>query len=122
VTSPWQIHASAPSITLHDNRGDVAFTIVNASPAPDRVVFTVRALDGASEFWFLVDEPLHALDPGASVMVTVAIEVPQDTPPGTYGLQGIAYSADDAPDETFVASESIAVVVAWPPQQGGGPL
>jgi hypothetical protein len=88
----WQISESAASVTLRGGMGNVTFTITNGAPVADRVVLTVRALDGAADAWFTVDRPQRAVDPGASVLVPVAIAPPGGTAIGTYGLQGIAYS------------------------------
>ncbi len=32
MSSPWQIHVPAMSVELPDGRGEVSFTITNASP------------------------------------------------------------------------------------------
>jgi hypothetical protein len=112
--SAWQISESSTSVTLRDGKGNVTFTITNGAPAADRVVLTVRGTDGADDAWFVIDRPQRTVEPSASALVPVAIAPPAGTALGTYGLQGIAYSADSDPSETSVTSKRIEVVLPDP--------
>ena len=112
----WQIGESGTSVTLNgEGRGEVTFTVTNGGTAQDRSVLTVTPLDGAAESWFTVDEPQRAVAPGASVVYPVAVAVPPGTAAGTYGLQGVAYSADSDPGESSVTSKRVGITVAPPP-------
>jgi hypothetical protein len=112
--SAWQISESATSVTLRAGKGNVTFTITNGGPAADRVVLTARGTDGADDAWFEIDRPQRSVEPAASVLIPVAIAPPAGTPIGSYGLQGIAYSADSDPSETSVTSKRVEVVVPDP--------
>jgi hypothetical protein len=112
----WQIGESGTSVTLNgEGKGEVTFTVTNGGTAQDRSVLTVTPLDGAAESWFTVDEPQRAVAAGASVVYPVAVSVPEGTAAGTYGLQGVAYSADSDPGESSVTSKRVGITVAPPP-------
>jgi hypothetical protein len=118
AVSPWQIGESATSVPLRDGNGSVTFTITNAGAAENRVVLTARGSDGADDTWFAIERPQRTVAPAASVLIPVVIAAPPGTTIGTYGLQGIAYSADSDPSETSVSSKRIDLVV--PDPLGGG--
>src|SRR5262245_15146825 len=108
----WQISESAISVTLgQDGRAELAFTVTNTSPSPDRAVLTIAALDGAAESWFTVDEPQRQVGPGVSVVYKVAVAVPPGTAAGTYAATGIVYSADTDPSESSATSKRIELVL-----------
>jgi PASTA domain len=118
----WQIGESGTSIALDGaGRGEVTFTVTNTSPAADRAVLTVTPLDGAADSWFSVAEPQRQVAAGASVLYPVGVAVPQSTAAGTYGLQGVAYSADSDPAESSSTSKRISLTVAPPPAGKGVP-
>jgi hypothetical protein len=108
----WQIGESGTAFALDpQGRGEVTFTVTNASTAADRAVLKVNPLDGAADGWFSVTEPMRPVAPGASVVFPVALTVPQSVAAGTYGLQGVAYSADTDPSETSATSKRVSVTV-----------
>jgi PASTA domain len=118
----WQIGESGTELVLDgDGEGEVTFTVTNAGQAQDRAVLTVTPLDGAAEDWFAVDEPQRAVAPGASVVYPVTVKVPPGTAAGTYGLQGVAYSADTDPSESSVTSKRVGITVPPPPPKKGIP-
>ncbi len=109
----WQISESAISVSLRpDGRGELAFTVTNTGPAPDRAVLTITALDGAAETWFTVDEPQRLVAAGVSVVYRVAVAAPPGTAAGTYAATGIVYSADTDPSESSATSKRIELVLA----------
>ena len=118
----WQIGESGTVLALDpQGRGEVAFTVTNASTVADRAVFTVNPLDGADDGWFTVTEPTRPVAAGASVVIPVGVAVPPSVLAGTYGVQGVAYSADTDPSETSATSKRVSVTVgpaAAPPGQG----
>jgi len=118
----WQIGESGTALALDpQGRGEVTFTVTNASTAPDRAVLTVNPLDGAADGWFTVSEPMRPVDAGASVVFPVGVAVPPSVAAGSYGLQGVAYSADTDPGETSATSKRVSVTVgagAAPPGKG----
>jgi hypothetical protein len=95
-----------------ENRGETSFTVTNPGSAPARLVFELVAGDGADVSWFSVGEPQRLVDAGASVSYLVTILVPAGTPAGAYWLQGRAYSADTAPEESSRLSGRVAFDVA----------
>jgi hypothetical protein len=118
----WQIGESGTAIALDGTgKGEVTFTVTNAGTAPDRAVLTVNALDGAAESWFTVPEPQRAVAPGASVLYPVGVNVPPTTAAGTYGMQGIAYSADTDPAESSATSKRVSLTVGAPPPKKSMP-
>ena len=68
-----------------------------------------------------MDEPQRAVAPGASVVYLVTVKVPPGTAAGTYGLQGVAYSADTDPSESSVTSKRVGITVPPPPPKKGIP-
>jgi hypothetical protein len=108
----WQIGESGTALALDaQGRGEVTFTVTNASTSADRAVLRVNPLDGAADGWFTVTEPMRAVDAGASVVFPVAVAVPPGVADGSYGLQGVAYSADTDPSETSATSKRVSLTV-----------
>ena len=108
----WQIGESATALALDlQGRGEVTFTVTNASTAADRAVLTVHPLDGAADGWFTVTEPMRPVAAGASVVFPVGVAVPSSVAAGTYGVQGVAYSANTDPSETSATSKRVSVTV-----------
>jgi hypothetical protein len=118
----WQIGESGTALALDaQGRGEVTFTVTNASTAADRAVLTVNPLDGAADGWFRVTEPMRPVEPGASVVFPVGVAVPASVAAGSYGVQGVVYSADTDPSETSATSKRVSVTVgpaASPPRTG----
>ena len=111
----WQIGESGTAFALDpQGQGEVTFTVTNASTAADRAVLKVNPLDGAADGWFTVTEPMRSVAAGASVVFPVALTVPESVAAGTYGLQGVAYSADTDPSETSATSKRVSVTVGTP--------
>jgi hypothetical protein len=118
----WQIGESGTELVLDgDGEGEVTFTVTNTSEAQDRAVLTITPLDGAADSWFTVDEPQRAVAAGASVVYPVKVKVPSDTAAGTFGMQGVAYSADTDPGESSVTSKRVGITVPPPPPKKGIP-
>ena len=84
-------------------------------------VLTVTPLDGAADDWFTVEEPQRAVAPGASVEYPVKVDTPDGTATGTFGLEGVAYSADTDPSESSVTSRRVSITVPPPPPRKGLP-
>ena len=112
MTTEWAITAAAERVELDaHNRGETTFTVTNPASAPDRVVFEAVAGDGADGTWFAVEEPQRLVAGGGSVSYLVRIAVPAGAAPGSYWLQGRAYSADTAPEESSRLSGRVALEV-----------
>ncbi len=108
----WQISESGTDLALDpQGRGEMTFTVTNASTAADRAVLTVNPLDGAADGWFTVTEPMRPVAAGASVLFPVAVAAPAGVAAGTFGLQGVAYSADTDPSETSATSKRVSLTV-----------
>jgi hypothetical protein len=111
----WQIGESGTALALDaQGRGEVTFTVTDASTSADRAVLTVNPLDGADDGWFTVTEPTRPVAAGASVVFPVGVTVPPSVAAGTYGVQGVAYSADTDPSETSATSKRVSVTVGTP--------
>ena len=118
----WQIGESGTAIALDGSgRGEVTFTVTNASAGADRAVLTVTPLDGAADAWFTVPEPQRSVAAGASVVYPVGVLVPATMAAGTYAMQGVAYSADRDPGESSVTSKRVSLTVGAPPPPKGVP-
>jgi hypothetical protein len=118
----WQIGESGTELVLDgDGEGEVTFTVTNTSEAQDRAVLTITPLDGAADSWFTVEEPQRAVAPGASVVYPVKVKVPAGTAAGSFGMQGVAYSADTDPSESSVTSKRVGITVPPPPPKKGIP-
>lgn len=110
MTTEWVITAAAERVELDaHNRGETTFTVTNPASAPDRVVFEAVAGGGADGTWFTVEEPQRLVTGGGSVSYLVRIAVPAGAAPGSYSLQGRAYSADTAPEESSRLSGRVAL-------------
>jgi hypothetical protein len=110
--SNWQISESGTSVELTAGKGEVSFTVTNGGTGVDRVVLTITPLDGAEDGWFTVERPQRPVEPGASAVFEVGVEVPLGTATGTYAFQGVAYSADSDPSESSVVSKRVTMDVA----------
>jgi hypothetical protein len=119
----WQISESGAGLALDpQGRGEVTFTVTNASTAADRAVLTVHPLDGAADGWFTVTEPMRPVAAGASVVFPVDVAVPSSVAAGAYGVQGVAYSADTDPSETSATSKRVSLTVGAASAPAGGGL
>jgi Divergent InlB B-repeat domain len=113
MTTDLMITAAAERVKLDgQNRAEITFTVTNSGPQPNRVVFETLPGDGADGAWFSVEEPQRRVDAGASVSYLVRIAVPTGTAAGSYTLQGRAYSADAAPEESSRLSARVAFDIA----------
>ena len=73
----WQIGESGTALALDpQGRGEVTFTVTDASTTADRAVLTVNPLDGAADGWFTVTEPMRPVAAGASVVFPAGVAVP----------------------------------------------
>jgi hypothetical protein len=112
MPTKWVVTTPSDHIELDKARqGQITFTVTNPTDRSDRVVFDVAPREGAEPSWFSVDEPQRRVPAGGSVSYVVKTAVPQQAKPGTYSLQGRAYSADSAPEEDSVLSSRLAVEV-----------
>jgi hypothetical protein len=119
----WQIGESGTAFTVDpQGKGEMAFTVTNASTAADRAVLKVNPLDGAADGWFTVTEPMRPVAAGASAVFPVTVEVPAGVADGTYGVQGVAYSADTDPSETSATSKRVSLTVGAAAAPSGGGL
>ena len=122
MTTPWTVTAAADRITLDaDGGGEVTFTATNSGVVQDRVMFEAVPDKGADRSWFAVGEPERVLAPSASVPYLVKISVPAGTKPGSYSIQGRAYSAsaDQPPEENSAISGRVTFEV--PPATASSP-
>jgi hypothetical protein len=112
MPTKWVVTTPGDHVELDQARqGQVTFTVTNPTDRPDRVVFDVVPQEGADPSWFSVDEPQRRVPAAGSVSYVVKTAVPQQARPGSYSLQGRAYSADSAPEEDSVLSSRLAVEV-----------
>ncbi|HKD97888.1 MAG TPA: PASTA domain-containing protein [Micromonosporaceae bacterium] len=112
MPTKWVVTVPTDRIELDDaQQGQTTFTVTNPSSRVDRVYFDVVTSDGADESWFTVDEPQRRVPASGSVSYLVKTAIPATAKPGTYSVQGRAYSADSAPEEDSVLSGRLAVEV-----------
>lgn len=113
MATAWVVTAAAERVALTPvGTGEVTFTLTNPGPVQDRAVFEVVPGDGADRAWFTVEEPQRLVPPGGSVSYLVKASVPAGTTAGSYSVQGRAYSADTAPEESSALSGRVAFEVA----------
>ena len=113
MATKWVITTPSDHVELDETQqGQVAFTVTNPSARTDRVVFDVVPGDGADPAWFTVEEPQRRVAADGSVTYLVRAAVPATAPPGTYSVQGRAYSADSTPEEDSVLGGRLVVQVA----------
>src|SRR5262245_22790322 len=113
MTTELMITAAAERVKLDgQNRAEIAFTVTNSGSAPSLVVFEPVPGDGADNAWFSVEEPQRRVDAGASVSFLVRIAVPTGTAAGSFMMQGRAYPAETAPEESSRLSTRVAFDVA----------
>lgn len=113
MATKWVITTPSDRITIDEaQQGQVAFTVTNPTSRPDRVVFDVVPGDGADAAWFTVDEPQRRVAGNGSATYLVRAAVPATAPPGSYSVQGRAYSADSTPEEDSVLSSRLVLEVA----------
>jgi hypothetical protein len=112
MATEWVVTAAAERFTLDaQNRGETTFTVTNPGPAPDRVVFEPVPGDGALRSWFAVEEPQRPVGSNTSATFLMRAVVPPGTAPGTYWVQGRAYSANTPPEESSKLSGRVALEV-----------
>jgi hypothetical protein len=112
MPTKWVVTTPGDRIELDDTQhGQTTFTVTNPTNRVDRVAFDIVPLDGAQSAWFSVDEPQRRVPPGGSVSYVVTTAIPPETAPGSYAMQGRAYSADSAPEEDSAASGRLAINV-----------
>lgn len=109
----WQISESGATVAVDANgHGTVTFTVTNPGPDHDRAVLRVAPDDDTERDWFRVEEPQRAVGPGDSAVWVVELEIPEGTREGTYGFQGVVYSADRDPGESSATSRRVTFDVA----------
>jgi PASTA domain len=109
--SSWLVSSSAQRIELDaSGRGTVSFSVANSGAVPEQAVFDVAVGPGADRSWFqLVGEPRMLVHHGAAVEFKVQCWVPPGTAPGSYWLQGVAYTAERR--ETAALSNAVSFEV-----------
>ncbi len=113
MATAWVVTAAAERVAMSPTgTGEVTFTLTNPGPVQDRAVFEVVPGDGADRTWFTVEEPQRLVPPGGSVSYLVKAAVPIGTTGGAYWVQGRAYSADAAPEESSALSGRVTFEVA----------
>ncbi|MEV4136532.1 PASTA domain-containing protein [Dactylosporangium sp. NPDC049742] len=116
MSTKWVVTTAAERIVLDDaHQGGTTFTVTNPGKAADRVVFEPVAGGDADPSWFTVDDPQRRVLPAASASFLLKVHVPAQAKPGSYEVQGRAYSADSAPEESSVLSGRVVFDVAAPP-------
>lgn len=112
MPTKWVVTVPTDRIELDDTQqGQTTFTVTNPSSRVDRVYFDVVVSEGADESWFTIDEPQRRVPASGSVSYLVKTAIPTTAKPGSYSVQGRAYSADSAPEEDSVLSGRLAVDV-----------
>jgi hypothetical protein len=113
MATAWVVTAAAERVAMSPTgTGEVTFTLTNPGPVQDRAVFEVVPGEGADRTWFTVEEPQRLVPPGGSVSYLVKAAVPAGTSGGAYWVQGRAYSADAAPEESSALSGRVTFEVA----------
>jgi hypothetical protein len=113
MTTELVITAAAERVKLDgQNRAEITFTVTNSGTEASRVVFETVPGDGADGAWFSVEEPQRRVEAGASASYLVRVAVPTGTAAGSYTLQGRAYPAETAPEESSRLSTRVAFDVA----------
>ena len=116
MTSPWVVTTSSDRVSLDtQRRGELTFTVTNASDAADQVVFEPVPGEGVDRSALTVDNPGRPVPGRGSASFLVHIAVPQQAAAGRYELYGQAYSAHLAPEETVGRSGRVVFEVAPPP-------
>ena len=117
MTSPWVVTTSTDRVNLDtQRRGELSFTVTNASDAADQVVFEPVPGAGIDRSAVTVDNPGRPVPGRGSASFLVHIAIPQQAAAGRYELYGQAYSAHLAPEETLGRSGRVVFDVAAPPQ------
>jgi hypothetical protein len=119
MSTEWVVTTVSERLLLDEHRhGETTFTVTNPNPTQDRAVFEAVPGEGADPTWFHVDDPQRLIRGAESVSYRVEVTVPPQAPPGDYALQGRVYSAESAPEESSVLSDTVLVGVkpAAPPQ------
>lgn len=116
MSTKWVVTTAAERVALDDaKQGGTTFTVTNPGRTADRVVFEPVPGTGSDPAWFTVEEPQRRVLPAASASFLLKVHVPDGAKPGTYEVQGRAYSADSAPEESSVLSGRVVFEVAAPP-------
>jgi hypothetical protein len=120
MATKWVVTTPSDRLELDESQqGQLTFTVTNPTTRIDRVAFDILPQEGADASWFTVDEPQRRVPAGGSVSYVMKAAIPQTAKPGTYSVQGRAYSADSAPEEDSVLSSRVAVEVK--PKAGPAP-
>lgn len=113
MAAKWAVTVASNRVKLDDGQAEVVFTVTNQGDDAVAVFNVVLDEDTALDAsWFSVAEPQRRVRPGASVSYVMKVAVPADAPPGTHTVQGSVYSADLAPEETYVQSPRVELVIA----------
>jgi hypothetical protein len=120
MSTKWVVTTPSDHVELDEaQQGQTTFTVTNPTAKVDRVAFDIVPQDGADPSWFTVDEPQRRVPAGGSVSYVMKTAIPDTAKPGSYSVQGRAYSADSAPEEDSVLSGRVAVEVK--PKAGPAP-
>lgn len=115
MTRLFDITTTHDSIELDaQGKGKVVFTVTNATTAPQRAMFKLRALDSGQAGWLsLAGEAERDFSPGMVHQVEVAIAMPADAAERRFRMRLDALSAAN-PEEHFVESQLVSVSAPAP--------
>jgi hypothetical protein len=112
----FDITTPVTSIALDDARkGEVTFTVSNATTASIRGESVVIPGGGALTEWFTVDRPVRTYQRGQADQVSVAVAVPMDAPAGSYSIQLRTLLGGGVPEEDFDDGPAVSFEVPEPP-------
>lgn len=111
MTLKVQIVPTIQNLRLSGGRGEVAFTVTNASGKGFRGKVSVDPADSAQAGWFTIKGPAErVLSADGVEQVTIAVQAPPDASAGTYQFS-IRLVSESNPDEDWVQSQSISFTV-----------
>jgi hypothetical protein len=118
VTNYFDITTAVTEIALSDElKGELTFTVSNATTASIRGESVVIPGQGATVEWFTVDRPVRTYQRGQADQVGVAVAVPKGTPAGTYSFQLRTLLGGGVPEEDYDDSPSVSFKVPEPPKE-----
>jgi hypothetical protein len=117
VTKYFDITTPVTEIALSDDlKGELTFTVSNATTASIRGESVVIPGQGALAEWFTVDRPVRNYQRDQADQVGVAVTVPKDAAPGEYAFQLRTLLGGGVPEEDYDDSPSVSFVVPEPPK------
>lgn len=112
----FTVTAAGGNVKLDDSReARASFTVTNASSQAVTGELLTKPRDPAKPEWFsIVGESIRDFTPNAAEGVVVKLNVPPESPPGSYAFRLDAVNEDD-PDEDYTEGPFVAFDVAEPP-------